>query len=312
MGFNVYEQASGPFSGDLFTFTLDLGAPNDGTVSGDIDAQQLFAGFTEAPDGYTFTETDTTFGSLTTADTTTGAFTFTVDAPAVFDTNANQVFTFTVEGANGATTDDATVQINLLICVARGTRLEGDAGEVAVEDLRIGDRVRLQDGRMEPVRWIGSRRVEAAELAHAPDLRPVVIKRGALGAGQPRRDLRVSPQHRVLVMDDTVALLFGSEQVLAPAKGLVNGKTVQIDAEAVEVEYFHILFDKHEVMLTEGLPTESFYPGTFSLNALDAEMRAELFALFPDLAQRPYGAPAARGLRPWEAQLLVQATGPAH
>lgn len=312
MGFNVYEQASGPFSGDLFTFTLDLGAPNAGTIDGDIDAAQLFSGITEAPNGYSFTQTDTTFGSLTTADTTTGAFTFTVDAPAVFATNANQVFVFTVEGANGATTDDATVQIDILICVARGTRVEGEEGEVRVEDLAVGDTVRLQDGRMEPVRWIGSRAISREELAAAPDLAPVVIKRGALGADRPKRDLRVSPQHRVLVVDENVALLFGVDQVLAPAKGLVNGTTVVTDTGAQGVEYFHILFDQHEVMLTEGLPTESFYPGAFSLRAIDAAARQELFALFPDLAHRPYGAPAAHGLKSWEAQLLAQSVGPAH
>lgn len=307
MGFNVYEEASGPFSGDLYTFTLDLGAPNNGTVSGDIDAAQLFEGFTDAPNGYAFTQTDTTFGSLTTQDTVSGDFTFTVNAPAVFATNANQVFVFTVEGFNGGVSDSATVQIDLLICVARGTHLEGARGEVAVEDLVVGDHVRLADGRMEPILWIGSRQIEATELGTAPDLLPVIIRQGAFGADRPKRDLRVSPQHRILVMDDTVSLLFGVPRALAPAKGLVNGQTIIVDTGAEEVEYFHILFDKHEVMLTEGVPTESFFPANYSLSAIDRAARAELLALFPDLERRAYGAPVAPGLRPWEAALLAQA-----
>ena len=95
-------------------------------------------------------------------------------------------------------------------------------------------------------------------------------------------------------------------EVLAPAKGLVNDDTIRVDRTVPEIEYFHLLFSEHEVMVTNNLPTESFFPGKTSLNGIDRAARKELFEILPDLAEdvESYGTLAEPGLRMWEARMV--------
>ncbi|MGB5559992.1 MAG: Hint domain-containing protein [Paracoccaceae bacterium] len=158
-------------------------------------------------------------------------------------------------------------------CFAAGTRIATVRGEVAVEDLRVGDVVQTMDSGLRPIRWIGRRAMRGTG-----DFAPIRFKAGAVGNV---RDLVVSPMHRVLVRGWRAELYFGDTEVLVPAKHLVDGDQVVIDPVA-EVEYFHILFDQHEVIFSDGAPTESFYPGEQILRG-DAEVRQELEALFPEL-----------------------------
>jgi hypothetical protein len=51
----------------------------------------------------------------------------------------------------------------------------------------------------------------------------------------------------------------------------------------LRVTYCHLLFERHEVVFSNGLPSESFFPGHFALEGLAAVAAAELDALFPDL-----------------------------
>ena len=66
------------------------------------------------------------------------------------------------------------------------------------------------------------------------------------GAGQPRRDLFLSPDHAVF-----------DGGVLIPIKHLINGATI-VQADAAEVHYFQIELTCHDVLLAEGLPCESY------------------------------------------------------
>jgi hypothetical protein len=311
MAFNISEVSgdsvgSGTASADTWTFTADIADPAVTTVSGDFNVVPLGGGAqSEATNGYTFSPLSTTQWGTLSFNTVTGTFTFTINRAAVFASGSDQVVEFTVTGRSGGSSDIDTVVINILICIARGTLVTTPEGEVRVEDLRPGDLVLTADGRAEPVRWIGSRRLVPAELAADPALRPIRIAAGAFGPGRPARDLHVSPQHRVLLSGWQAELLFGQEQVLVPAKGLVDDQAVRVDRSMEDVEYFHILFDRHEVILTEGLPTESFFPGPYSLAELDTPVREELLHLLPGLAEEtvPFH-PAEPGLRPWEARLL--------
>lgn len=316
MGYNISEVtgSTGGGTGGVNTWTFDVTLNGTGvtTVTGDFQEQPLFGGGGggEADGGYSFSALSTNdYGTLA-VNTTTGEFTFFIDRSAVFDSGSDQTVTFEVTGTDSQGTDTDTVIINLLICVARGTLIETVDGPVPVEELTPGDRVRTVDGPARTLRWIGSRRVGAAELAADPALRPIRIATGAFGAGRPARDLRVSPQHRILVGDWRAELLFGEAEVLVPAKALLNDRTVRVDHTAGEVEYFHLLFDGHEIIYTEGLPTESFHPGDYALREIDPGARAELLRLFPEF-DAPAGVPetARVSLRPWEGALLRGAVG---
>ncbi|MDR9393362.1 MAG: Hint domain-containing protein [Roseovarius sp.] len=310
MGYNISEVtgATGGGTGGLDTWTFDVALNGSAvtTVSGDFDEVPIGGGpGGEAAAGYDFSVTSGgAFGTLA-ADPTTGAFTFTIDRGAVFGSGSDQTVEIAVTGGDGENSDTDTVFINLTICIARGTLIETESGPVPVEQLRIGDRVRTVDGSAQPVRWVGCRNVPARELLADPALRPVRIAAGALGKNRPARELTVSPQHRILVGDWRAELFFGESQVLVPAKALVNGTTIRIDHDADGVAYFHVLFDRHEIMLTEGLPTESFHPGDYALRALESATRDELHKLFPELVDGA-GAPetARMVLRPWESALL--------
>ena len=191
-----------------------------------------------------------------------------------------------------------------VVCFARDTRIDTPNGSRLIQELRSGDLVETLDHGPQPIRWIGSTRRRAiGELA------PIFFPKGSIGN---HRDLRVSPQHRMLISGGLVDLYFSTWEVLAPAKALVDGAKIIRDEGGI-VEYFHILFDRHEIVFAEGAPSESFHPGHQALSTLDSAARDEILELFPELRTGSYEAvsPSARRcLRPFEAKLLAP-SGPA-
>lgn len=167
-------------------------------------------------------------------------------------------------------------------CFTPGTQIATQHGEIAVETLRVGDRVVTRDNGLQEIRWIGKVRMFLQDLQAAPHLLPVLIRQGALGRGLPERDLVVSPNHRVLVAGDRTSLLFREPEVLVAAKHLSGGQSVQT-VESSGTTYIHILFDRHEVILSNGAWTESFEPNDVSLKAVGNAQRLEIFELFPAL-----------------------------
>ena len=137
--------------------------------------------------------------------------------------------------------------IDYVACYCRGTRIATDKGEVAVETLAIGDGVVTASGGVRPIKWIGRRSYGGRFIMGQTDILPICIKADALGDHVPARDLWISPHHAMYL-----------EGVLIEAKDLINGVSI-VQAERVgRVEYFHIEFDTHDVIIAEGAPSESF------------------------------------------------------
>lgn len=171
-------------------------------------------------------------------------------------------------------------------CFCAGTMIRTPGGDVAVEDLRVGDLVETRDNGARPIRWIGGRALDRVDLAMVPKLRPIRIRAGALGQGLPSHDLMVSPQHRVLVRSAIAQRMFGTTEVLVAARQLTSLEG--IDEVAVEsVEYYHILFARHEIVFSNDAQTESLYTGPQALKSLGQAAQDEIFTLFPELRAGP-------------------------
>ena len=132
-------------------------------------------------------------------------------------------------------------------CYAIGTRILTARGEVPVEELAVGDRALTVLGQeLSPIRWIGHRALDLRRHP-APELvRPVRVRADAFGPARPARDLCVSPGHALHV-----------DGVLIQAERLVNGISVVQEAWD-RVTYWHVELERHDVLLAEGLPTESY------------------------------------------------------
>ncbi len=178
------------------------------------------------------------------------------------------------------TTQDAAGDTLVTIaCFTPGTAIQTPQGERPAGDLQIGDLVTTLDGTAEPIVWIGRRSYAGRFLARQPRLLPVRIRAGALGDGLPHRDLLVSPCHAMFL-----------DGVLVPAGSLVNGVTIVQERLAERVDYVHIELARHDIILAEGAPSETF---------LDDDSRtafhnaAEYGVLYPDAAASaaPFCAP---------------------
>lgn len=195
--------------------------------------------------------------------------------------------------------------IESIICFAPGTGIGTPRGEIPVEQLRAGDKVFTRDNGLQELRWVGQRHLGPAELLGQPDLQPIHIAAGALEPGLPERDLFLSPNHRVLMTGERASLFFGENEVLAAAKHLVGMDGVK-QLNGIGTTYVHLLFDRHEVILSNGSWTESFQPSDHSLKGVLAPQREEIVRLFPDLrGNQPRDWVAARKvLRKHEVRLL--------
>jgi hypothetical protein len=203
----------------------------------------------------------------------------------------------TGDGASGSVIVD-------IPCFAAGTLIRTPEGEVPVEALVPGDRVLTWAGASRPVRWVGHRLVACARHPQPQNVRPIRIAAGAFAADQPRRDLLLSPDHAVF-----------TEGVLIPVRYLVNGRTVaQVAIDSIN--YLHVELDHHDVIVAEGLPTESF---------LDTGNRAAFAngggatALHPDFARRVWQGEGCaelvlggRTLAAAKQRLLARATALGH
>ncbi|OUS07633.1 hypothetical protein A9Q96_06950 [Rhodobacterales bacterium 52_120_T64] len=188
-------------------------------------------------------------------------------------------------------------------CFVRGALITTTQNDVAVEDLKIGDLVLTRDNGPQTISWIGNRDMCGNTAKH---LLPIRIKANALGGGLPKRDLLVSPQHRVLISDWRAELMFGASEVLVAAKHLVNDSDIRVATDLNEFEYYHILFESHQTIFSEGLPTESFHPGDMAMKSLSGDSRDEVLELFPALRDdaTSYGSATHTSLKAFEARAL--------
>lgn len=190
-------------------------------------------------------------------------------------------------------------------CFAEGTLIATACGPRRVETLAPRDLVLTRDRGLQPLRWQGGSHVTAEGLEARPNLRPILIRAGALGAGCPDRDLTVSPQHRMLIRSRIAHRLFKDAEILVAAKHLVGLPGIEVAIPREGVTYFHLLFDRHEIVMSNGTWSESLFTGPQAMNSVSDAARREILALFPELAQDRPPHPARRLLSGQEARQLA-------
>lgn len=165
-------------------------------------------------------------------------------------------------------------------CFTPGTGIATNRGMIAVERLQRGDRVLTADNGLCPIAWIGRRTLRLAEIRDAEDLRPIMIRAGALGEGRPARTMIVSPKHRFLV--EYLSPTGSREKVLRSAEKLVDHKGI-LPVPVLGVTYIHLMFERHQVILANGAWTESFLPDASNWQKIGAAQRLEIEDLFPSM-----------------------------
>lgn len=220
-----------------------------------------------------------------------------------------QDFTVEIIERNGlsksgtVTLTDGTIinftNIERIVCFTPGTMIQTIGGDRPIESLSVGDLVVTRDNGVQPIRWIGTSTVPGRGK-----FAPIRITAGALP--DLKKDILVSPQHRMLMEGYRAELLFGRREVFVAANHMLDSKFVTVEARE-HVTYIHLMFDQHEVIFANGVPSESFHPGSYGVDGMNEQAREELFAIFPTLRSSigSYGSTARSVLKRQETKLLV-------
>ena len=135
------------------------------------------------------------------------------------------------------------------VCYASGTLIRTTRGEIAVENLVVGDIVVTGSGGHRPIRWLGHRTFDCRAHADPTKVWPVRIAAHTFAMNKPSRDLYVSPEHSLCV--DVVG------GVLIAARKLVDGVGINY-APMDMVTYWHVELDGHDTLLAENMAAESY------------------------------------------------------
>ncbi|KAA8384962.1 Hint domain-containing protein [Acetobacter sp. DmW_136] len=138
-------------------------------------------------------------------------------------------------------------------CFLSGSMIRTPEGDVAVENIKIGDEVVTFDWKnnrevTQPVVWVG--KSHAFAYANMPDDEagyPVRVQKNAIAEGVPYKDMLITPEH---------CLFF--EGKFVPARMLVNGVSIVYDKSITSYEYYHIETEQHSVITADGMLTESY------------------------------------------------------
>lgn len=193
---------------------------------------------------------------------------------------------YTLLQAQAAT--EATGLADLLcISFAEGVMITLATGrQCPIEALQAGDMVLTRDHGPQPVRWIGRATLRAVGV-----FAPVVITAGTLGNSG---DLIVSQHHRIFLYQPRRSGAPRTSELLVQAKHLVDDERVFL-RDGGFVNYYSLVFDRHEIIYAEGIPAESLMVNDATLSRLPPDMSAAVRAQFPGLNQNQhFGTEAGR------------------
>ncbi len=182
---------------------------------------------------------------------------------------------------------------DLFVCFATGTRISTLNGDVPVESLHPGDLLLTLDSGPQPLVWTGRRRLVFDDNNAAQ--RPILLRQGAISPDLPWRDLRLSPQHRLMIRTGGTEVPGPQNDGLAACVSFDGQPFVRRMNGCREITYHTLLLPRHEIILAEGVPVESLYPTEYALSLLTGMQRLQVHAALPWLTRdvrASYGEPA--------------------
>ncbi len=259
-----------------------------------VDVRIEFGSATGAPDytglgGVVQTETGDTF--LVMIDDDVGLGANNLDDFPINSITINSVSAFGADQWIDASDDEQFVP-----CFTAHTMIRTARGELPASALRPDDLVETLDNGMQPVVWLGRRRLGWSELQRNQKLWPVHIAPNALGDGYPKQDLFLSPQHRILIKSRIAERMFGRDEVLIPCIQAVGLPGISRYYPPFGVQYYHFLCEDHQLVWADGAACETLYLGPQGLRSLTPDARSEVTLLMPDFARLDTGVrrPAVR------------------
>ncbi|MCP1237986.1 Hint domain-containing protein [Gluconobacter kondonii] len=138
-------------------------------------------------------------------------------------------------------------------CFLSGSMIRTPDGDIAVEEINIGDEVTTFDWKsgqdiVLPVVWVGKTHVNVRH--GVPDDMsgyPIRILKDAISDGVPYKDMLITAEH---------SLFFDGKFV--PARMLVNGQSIFYDKSITSYDYYHVETEQHSVITADGMLTESY------------------------------------------------------
>lgn len=157
--------------------------------------------------------------------------------------------------APGYTASDYHFDGNTLTvtCFLSGSMIRTQDGDVAVEDIQIGDKIVAFDWKsnkdiVRPVVWVGKARAVVRPELHDDEAGwPVRILKDAIADGVPYKDMLITAEHCLFFKDRFV-----------PVRMLVNGVSIFYDKSISSYDYYHVETEQHSVITADGMLTESY------------------------------------------------------
>lgn len=125
--------------------------------------------------------------------------------------------------------------------IARGTIILTAKGEVAIEDLKAGDRIITRERGMSVLKDVTVHTAAACS-----------IRTDSLGLGRPERDTTIACDQHVTLRDWRAEALFECSPALVPARRLADGKHIAAFGEA---DFFRLDFGAPLTIYANGLET---------------------------------------------------------
>lgn len=170
------------------------------------------------------------------------------------------------------------------------------SGYRKIGDFKRGDLVTTLEGETVPVLQVVRRIVPARGL-----FEPVRLRHPYFGLKQ---DVVVAPGQRLVIGGSRVEYLFGAEQVLVPARHLVNGSAAVCERGHAQVAYMQLVLPDHQAVLVAGTYLETMDIGR--IRRKPEILAASLLGQFERNSLPEHSGTACPVLGPFEAITLAE------